>query len=134
MIKNCIQHLFSLSQSYLNSQMIRWTLFYQEMSNTEQNIIFVEDVGANTGCSQTGASGSSNCISHARQNNLPPKKRFMNRNFPSHKAREASSQQIKNQESKSKTEETKTVSILAGVIRHTSCPNDFLAYYFDYNK
>ena len=104
------------------------------MSNTEQNRKNYEYVGANTGCSQTKGSGSSNFISHARQNNLPPKKRFENKNVPSYKEGEASSQEIQNQESKSKTEETKTVSILAGVIRHTSCPNVSLAYYYDYNK
>ena len=34
---------------------------------------------------------------------------------------------------KKTTEETKTVSFLPGVIRHTSCPNSALAYYYDYN-
>ena len=88
-------------------------------------------VGANTGCSQTKGSGLSNCISHARQNNLPPKKRFENQHVPSYTEDEASSQQIQNQESK--TEESKAVSILPGVIRHTSCPNNSLAYYYNYN-
>ena len=103
------------------------------MSNTEQNRKNYEYVGANTGCSQTKGSGSSNFISHARQNHLPPKKRFENKNVPSYKEGEASSQEIQNQESKSKTEESKTISILPGVIRHTSCPDSSLAYYYDYN-
>jgi hypothetical protein len=111
--------------------MIDWSLFCQEMSNTYQNIKSNEDVGANTDCSQTEGSGLSNCISHARQNNLPHKKRFENQNIPSYKEDKASSQQIQNQESK--TEESKAVSILPGVIRHTSCPNNSLAYYYDYN-
>jgi hypothetical protein len=87
------------------------------MSNTKQNIQSYGDVGANFS-------------SHARQN-LPPKKRFENQNYPSYKEGEASNKQIPNQESK--TEETKTMSILPGVIRHTSCPNSSLAYYYDYN-
>ena len=66
--------------------------------------------------------------SHARQNNLPPKKRFENQNVPSYKEGEASSL---NKEYK--TEESKTVSILPGVIRHTACPDSSLAYYYDYN-
>ena len=83
------------------------------MSNTELNIKSYENVGANY-------------IIQARQNNLPPKKRSENQNYPSYKEGEASSQT-------KKTEETKTVSFLPGVIRHTSCPNSALAYYYDYN-
>ena len=112
--------MFPLSQSWFNNKKINWSLFCPEMSNTEQNIKCYGDVGAN-------------CMSHARQNNLPPKKRFENKNVPSYKEGEASSQEIQNQESKSKTEDSKTVSILPGVIRHTSCPNSSLAYYYDYN-
>ena len=110
--------MFPLSQSWFNIKKINWSLFCPEMSNTEQNIKSCGDVGAN-------------CIIHARQNNLPPKKIFENKNYPSYKEGEASGQQIQNPESK--TEETKTVSILPGVIRHTSCPNSSLAYYYDYN-
>ena len=96
----------------------------EEMSNKEQNIKSGED-GANTGISQTEGRGHIN--SHANQNSLPPKKRFENQNFNSWKEGPQPNEE-------SKTEERQKVSILAGVIRHTSCPDNTLAYYYNYNS
>ena len=94
------------------------------MSNKEQNMKSVED-GEKSGFSQAEGRGHSN--SHASQNNLPPKKRFENQNFNSW-------QEGSELNEESKTEESKTVSILAVVISHTSCPDNTLAYYYNYNS
>ena len=59
--------------------------------------------------------------------NLLPKKRFENQNFNSW-------QEGSELNEESKTEESKTVSILAVVISHTSCPDNTLAYYYNYNS
>ena len=68
---------------------------------------------------KTGGSGPTN--RYASQNNLPPKKRFENPNFNSW-------QEGHEPNEESKTEESQKVSILAGVIRHTSCPDNTLAF------
>ena len=112
--------------------MSKVSLFLPEMSNSEQKMKSNEDDAENKDLSQTSGSGYTTHISHTNQNNLPPKKRFENQNFNSSDGGEVSSQQILNQESK--PEESKTVLILPGVIRHTSCPDNTLAYHYNYNS
>ena len=102
------------------------------MSNTEQKMKSNEDDAANTDLYQTSGSVHTTHISHTNQNNLPPKKRFENQNFNPSDGGEVSSQQIINQESK--PEESKTILILPGVIRHTSCPDSSLAFYYHYDS
>ena len=70
---------------------------------------------------------------HQNQNKLPLKKRFgiIRENLTERETKEENRKAPEDPD-KLKTGETKQANIIPGVIRHGSCPNNTLAYYYNY--